>query len=74
MLYTVTTRWMREPSEQHKLLLATMLCERNNYTWTGRPGSAYGCELVWELELYWIRDTELMLVDTLLSEYYIDKL
>lgn len=72
MDYTTVSRWMREPTDAHKLVLERVLNDSVRYVWTGYPGHAYGVDWVWELRLYWISDAQLMLVDTLLSEYFVD--
>lgn len=70
MRHTQVTRTMREPTDAHRLQLAHMLHEHASYTWTGYPWDHL--TMIWELRLYWIDDRHLTLVDTLLSEYYVE--
>jgi hypothetical protein len=70
MKHTQIERWLREPPDQTKLQLETIL-PHSGYSWTGWPGARYDLQTVWQLLIWNIDDRVVLLVDTLLCEYYV---
>ena len=72
MKHTQIVRMLVEPPESVRLQLEQIL-PHTGYTWTGFAGARYGIGVVWRLEIWNIDDRYVMLIDTLLSEYYVEE-
>ena len=72
MHYTRLELWMREPPDDVRTSVERLMPHKG-YSWTGYSGAAYGLQIVWVLELWNVSDRTVLLLETLLSEYVVEK-
>ena len=72
MMYTRLEIWMREPPDEVRTTVEAIV-PHTGYTWTGYSGAQYGVQIIWCLELWNVSDRTLLLLETLLSEYIVER-
>lgn len=72
MKHTRLEIWMLEPPDDIRMTVEKIM-PHTGYSWTGYSGAQYGTQLVWCLELWNVDARTVLLLETLLSEYIVER-